>query len=253
MRLVADKLRTPPELNGRERHRVQFVCLMALADCDALTPSWVAATRPRSVLQFLHGYEMVRSRTPGNGPQGQVRLPSVSGGTLDGRAGVAPRRARGDLLQHGAGSILQEAGGSRAAANRARDRERLRANSSRVGGAGARAAPRGAGSGVPVHRRKEHQRAKRASVSAAAPSDPSSRAGHDDDPDGGMRAGARLWAQPRGRDSGEDVTELDVAIVGAGASGALTALHIRRASPRSSIALVEAGARTARGLAYGTP
>ena len=47
--------------------------------------------------------------------------------------------------------------------------------------------------------------------------------------------------------------DLDVAIIGAGASGTLTALHVRRVSPRSRIALIEAGARTARGLAYGTP
>ena len=46
---------------------------------------------------------------------------------------------------------------------------------------------------------------------------------------------------------------LDVAIIGAGASGALVALQIRRANPGAGIALVEAGARAARGLAYGTP
>jgi uncharacterized NAD(P)/FAD-binding protein YdhS len=46
---------------------------------------------------------------------------------------------------------------------------------------------------------------------------------------------------------------LDAAIIGAGASGVLAALQIRRASPGSGIALVEAGARAARGLAYGTP
>jgi len=47
--------------------------------------------------------------------------------------------------------------------------------------------------------------------------------------------------------------ELHVAIVGAGASGVLTALQLRRAAPHFKVGIVEAGARVARGLAYGTP
>lgn len=44
---------------------------------------------------------------------------------------------------------------------------------------------------------------------------------------------------------------LDIAIIGAGASGTLTAVHAAQAG--SSVALIDAGARAARGLAYGTP
>jgi uncharacterized NAD(P)/FAD-binding protein YdhS len=45
----------------------------------------------------------------------------------------------------------------------------------------------------------------------------------------------------------------DVAVIGAGASGALVAVHFRRAAPSGRLALIDAGARAARGLAYGTP
>lgn len=46
----------------------------------------------------------------------------------------------------------------------------------------------------------------------------------------------------------------DVAIIGAGASGTLTAVQFARvAGPDAHGALIEAGARAARGLAYGTP
>jgi uncharacterized NAD(P)/FAD-binding protein YdhS len=46
----------------------------------------------------------------------------------------------------------------------------------------------------------------------------------------------------------------DVAVIGAGASGALVAAHYRRqASVPGRLALIDAGARAARGLAYGTP
>lgn len=46
----------------------------------------------------------------------------------------------------------------------------------------------------------------------------------------------------------------EVAVIGAGASGALTALHFARAAQgQAHGALIEAGARAARGLAYGTP
>ncbi|MBV8518684.1 MAG: FAD/NAD(P)-binding protein [Acidobacteria bacterium] len=46
----------------------------------------------------------------------------------------------------------------------------------------------------------------------------------------------------------------DVAIIGAGASGTLTAVQYGRAAkPGARGALIEAGARAARGLAYGTP
>src|SRR6185295_5118701 len=45
-----------------------------------------------------------------------------------------------------------------------------------------------------------------------------------------------------------------VAIIGAGASGTLTAVQFARlAPPGATAALIEAGARAARGLAYGTP
>src|SRR5687767_867621 len=50
------------------------------------------------------------------------------------------------------------------------------------------------------------------------------------------------------------MSRVDVAIVGAGASGALVATHLKRAGlPGLRVALIEAGARAARGLAYGTP
>jgi uncharacterized NAD(P)/FAD-binding protein YdhS len=50
------------------------------------------------------------------------------------------------------------------------------------------------------------------------------------------------------------VTPFDVAIIGAGASGTLTAVQFAlRAGERGRGALIEAGARAARGLAYGTP
>src|SRR6202008_4289570 len=46
----------------------------------------------------------------------------------------------------------------------------------------------------------------------------------------------------------------DVAIIGAGASGTLTAVQFARfAGPHARGALIDAGARAARGLAYGTP
>jgi uncharacterized NAD(P)/FAD-binding protein YdhS len=46
----------------------------------------------------------------------------------------------------------------------------------------------------------------------------------------------------------------DVAIIGAGASGTLTAVQFARlAAPGARGALIDAGARAARGLAYGTP
>lgn len=45
----------------------------------------------------------------------------------------------------------------------------------------------------------------------------------------------------------------DVAVIGAGASGVLTAVHIGRVSSSTRVALLDAGARAARGLAYGTP
>ncbi|HXC17818.1 MAG TPA: FAD/NAD(P)-binding protein [Holophagaceae bacterium] len=45
----------------------------------------------------------------------------------------------------------------------------------------------------------------------------------------------------------------DIVIIGAGASGVLMAAHLRHVSPVSSVALMDAGARAARGLAYGTP
>jgi len=50
------------------------------------------------------------------------------------------------------------------------------------------------------------------------------------------------------------VSRFDVAIIGAGASGTLTAVQFARAAgPGARGALIEAGARAARGLAYGTP
>ncbi len=50
------------------------------------------------------------------------------------------------------------------------------------------------------------------------------------------------------------IPEYRAAIIGAGASGTLLAAHWRSvAPPDTRIALVEAGARAARGLAYGTP
>ncbi|HEU4950571.1 MAG TPA: FAD/NAD(P)-binding protein [Holophagaceae bacterium] len=45
----------------------------------------------------------------------------------------------------------------------------------------------------------------------------------------------------------------DLAIVGAGASGVLAAVHLHEAAPGLSTAILDAGARAARGLAYGTP
>ena len=45
----------------------------------------------------------------------------------------------------------------------------------------------------------------------------------------------------------------DVAIIGAGASGVLVAAHLHRREPSLRVAIVDAGARAARGLAYGTP
>lgn len=44
-----------------------------------------------------------------------------------------------------------------------------------------------------------------------------------------------------------------MAVVGAGASGVLLAAHYRHATPSGRLALIDAGARAARGLAYGTP
>jgi uncharacterized NAD(P)/FAD-binding protein YdhS len=53
---------------------------------------------------------------------------------------------------------------------------------------------------------------------------------------------------------GAELTRFDVAIIGAGASGTLTAVQFARlAGPDAHGALIEAGARAARGLAYGTP
>jgi uncharacterized NAD(P)/FAD-binding protein YdhS len=50
------------------------------------------------------------------------------------------------------------------------------------------------------------------------------------------------------------VSRFDVAIIGAGASGTLTAVQFARtAGPGARGAIIEAGARAARGLAYGTP
>nr|MDQ3283648.1 FAD/NAD(P)-binding protein [Acidobacteriota bacterium] len=50
------------------------------------------------------------------------------------------------------------------------------------------------------------------------------------------------------------MTRFDVAIIGAGASGTLTAVQFARvAGEGAQGALIEAGARAARGLAYGTP
>lgn len=50
------------------------------------------------------------------------------------------------------------------------------------------------------------------------------------------------------------IPEYRAAIIGAGASGTLLAAHWRTvAPPDARVALVEAGARAARGLAYGTP
>ncbi len=50
------------------------------------------------------------------------------------------------------------------------------------------------------------------------------------------------------------MTRYDVAIIGAGASGTLTAVQFARfAAPGARGAIIEAGARAARGLAYGTP
>lgn len=50
------------------------------------------------------------------------------------------------------------------------------------------------------------------------------------------------------------MTRYDVAIIGAGASGTLTAVQFARlAGEGASGALIEAGGRAARGLAYGTP
>ncbi|HYO75142.1 MAG TPA: FAD/NAD(P)-binding protein [Thermoanaerobaculia bacterium] len=50
------------------------------------------------------------------------------------------------------------------------------------------------------------------------------------------------------------MTRYDVAIIGAGASGTLTAVQFARiGGPGARGALIEAGARAARGLAYGTP
>ena len=45
----------------------------------------------------------------------------------------------------------------------------------------------------------------------------------------------------------------DLAVVGAGASGVLLAAHMARIGPALRVALLDAGARAARGLAYGTP
>ncbi len=45
----------------------------------------------------------------------------------------------------------------------------------------------------------------------------------------------------------------DVAIIGAGASGALVATHLQRDAQTLRVAMIDAGARAARGLAYGTP
>ncbi|MEO6323032.1 MAG: FAD/NAD(P)-binding protein [Thermoanaerobaculia bacterium] len=45
----------------------------------------------------------------------------------------------------------------------------------------------------------------------------------------------------------------DVVVIGAGASGVLCAVHLRARAPALRVALLDAGARAARGLAYGTP
>lgn len=45
----------------------------------------------------------------------------------------------------------------------------------------------------------------------------------------------------------------DIAVIGAGASGVLAAVHLHHTSPHLRIALLDSGARAARGLAYGTP
>lgn len=45
----------------------------------------------------------------------------------------------------------------------------------------------------------------------------------------------------------------DVVVIGAGASGVLVAAHLHRLSPALRVTVVDAGARAARGLAYGTP
>jgi len=50
-----------------------------------------------------------------------------------------------------------------------------------------------------------------------------------------------------------DVSDFGAVVIGAGASGVLAAVHVAGAGPHRRVALVEAGARTARGLAYGTP
>jgi uncharacterized NAD(P)/FAD-binding protein YdhS len=45
----------------------------------------------------------------------------------------------------------------------------------------------------------------------------------------------------------------DLAVIGAGASGVLLAAHMAHAGPELRVALLDAGGRAARGLAYGTP
>ncbi|HET7496681.1 MAG TPA: FAD/NAD(P)-binding protein, partial [Candidatus Eisenbacteria bacterium] len=50
-----------------------------------------------------------------------------------------------------------------------------------------------------------------------------------------------------------DASDFRAVVIGAGASGVLAAVHIARAGAHRHVALVEAGTRTARGLAYGTP
>lgn len=58
----------------------------------------------------------------------------------------------------------------------------------------------------------------------------------------------------RGGGAPGQVSRFDVAIIGAGASGTLTAVQFARAAGAGARgALIEAGARAARGLAYGTP
>jgi uncharacterized NAD(P)/FAD-binding protein YdhS len=47
--------------------------------------------------------------------------------------------------------------------------------------------------------------------------------------------------------------QFDVGVIGAGASGVLIAAHLRRIAPEVRVAILDAGARAARGLAYGTP
>src|SRR5690348_18472789 len=49
------------------------------------------------------------------------------------------------------------------------------------------------------------------------------------------------------------MASFDIAIIGGGASGVLTAAHLREAAPALRVAVLDAGARAARGLAYGTP